>query len=258
LYHTNVHLSSQGHHQLSTWRVLKVYLDLFAPPLPSNHTIGLSMPPIHGCRPFILIPRKSALSILPRYGMQGLYNSLCHIQTLHSTLTRGHAKLIFGDKHQRVQYNTLGVRPKQAGKGVIDLDAWTHSIGRNHWRNVMRMVRRTELVFESFAPDEVLQHIKSAKDIVPFRTMRAPTPTTDSHHPSTKAISPAKYFGCIAFGCNVFLRCHTDNDFTLSMAHILLDGIDCYDFDDDIVVYFFLVCFLGNDRAIYCVPPCRQ
>ena len=106
--------------------------------------------------------------------MQGLFNSLCHIQTLHSTLTRGHAKLIFGDKHKRVQYNTLGVRPNRAGKGVIDLDAWTHSINRNHWCNVMRMVRRADLVFDSFAPDEVLQHIKSAKDIVPFRTMRAP------------------------------------------------------------------------------------
>ena len=196
------------------------------------------MPPINGCRPFILIPRTSALSILPWKGMQGLYNSLCHIQTLHLTLTRGHAKLIFGDKHKRMQYNTLGVRPNRAGKGVIDLDAWTHAIDRNHWCNVMMMVRRAELVFESFAPDEVLQHIKSAKDIVPFRTMRAPTPTTDAHHPSTKSIPPSKYFGGIAFGCNVFLRCHTDNDFTLSMAHILLDGIDCYDLDGKIVVFF--------------------
>ena len=76
----------------------------------------------------------------------------------------------------------------------------------------MRMgVCRAELVFESFAPNEVLQHIKSAKNIVPFQTMHAPTPTTDPHHPSTKAIPPAKYFGCKAFGCDVFLRCHTDS-----------------------------------------------
>ena len=137
-----------------------------------------------------------------------------------------------------MQYNTLGVRPNRAGQGVIDVDAWAEKICPNHWCNVMKMVCRAELVFESFAPDEVLQHIKSAKDIVQFRTMRAPPPITDPYYATTRPIPPAKYFGCIAFGCNVFLRCHTDNDFTLSMAHILLDGRDCYELDDEIVVYF--------------------
>jgi len=51
-------------------------------------------------------------------------------------------------------------------------------------------------------------------------------------------IPAAKYFAAIAFGCNVFLRCHTDDDFTLSIAHILLDGKDWYDLDDEVVVYF--------------------
>ena len=110
-------------------------------------------------------------------------------------------------------------------------------IGFNHWRNVMRMVRRAELLFESFAPDEVLHHIQSAKEVVPFMTMHAP-PLTDHDPVSERAIPPAKYFGCIAFGRNVFLRCHTDDDFTLSIAHILLDGRDCYQLDDKIVVYF--------------------
>lgn len=196
------------------------------------------MPAIDGCRPFILVPRQSALRVLPQKGMQELYNSLTHIQTLHSTLTRGHAKTIFGDKQQRVQYNTLGVRPNRAGTGIIDLDPWAETIGRTHWRNVMRMVRRAELLFESFSPDEVIQHIQSAKDVVPFRTICAPNITDRDFDVSTRVIPRAKYFGGIAFGCNVFLRCHTDNDFTLSVAHILLDGMDSYSLDDDVVVYF--------------------
>ena len=163
--------------------------------------------------------------------MQELYNSLTHIQTLHSTLIRGHVKTIFGDKHQRVQYNTLGVRPNRAGTEVIDLDPWAETIGRKHWKNVMGMVRQAELLFESFAPDEVIQHIQSAKDVVPFTTMCAPRITDRDCDVLTRAIPPAKY-------CNVFLRCHTDNDFTLSVAHILLDGMDSYNLDDDIVVYF--------------------
>lgn len=42
----------------------------------------------------------------------------------------------------------------------------------------------------------------------------------------------------LQFGCNVFIRCHTDDDFTLSMAHILLDGHDQYKLDDDTFVFF--------------------
>ncbi len=235
---TNFYLSIQSHPQLSTWRVLKVHKDLFAPSLPWSHTmLGLSMPAIDGCRPFILIPCHLALHVSPQKGMQQLYNSLSHIQ-MHSTLTRGHGKTIFGDKHQRVQYNTLGVRPNRVGMGVIDFDPWAETIGRNHCHNVMTMVRWAELLFESFSPDEVIKHIKSAKDVVPFTTMHDPPITDLDHDVSTRAIPPAKYFGGVAFGCNVFLRCHTDDDFTLSIAHILLDGRDCYDLDDEIVVYF--------------------
>ena len=49
---------------------------------------------------------------------------------------------------------------------------------------------------------------------------------------TSRCIPPTKYFGGIAFGCTVFLCCHTDDDFTLSMAHILLDGSDVYALDD--------------------------
>ncbi len=59
----------------------------------------------------------------------------------------------------------------------------------------MRMVRRAELLFESFAADEVIEHICSAKDAVPFKTMRAPTNVDGS----SKSIPPAKYFGAMAF-----------------------------------------------------------
>ena len=42
----------------------------------------------------------------------------------------------------------------------------------------------------------------------------------------------------MAFGCDVFLRCHTDHDFTMSVVQLHLRGKDKYKINDDIVVYF--------------------
>jgi hypothetical protein len=48
-----------------------------------------------------------------------------------------------------------------------------------------------------------------------------------------------KYYGGLAFGCNLFLRCHTNDDFTMSMAQVHLKGKDQYTLADDVVVYFY-------------------
>ena len=55
---------------------------------------------------------------------------------------------------------------------------------------------------------------------------------------SCKKSSALKYYGGLAFGCNLFLRCHTDDDFTMSMAHVHLKGKDQYSLSDNVVVYF--------------------
>jgi len=162
--------------------------------------------------------------------MQQLYNFLDFIlSSQQMSLERGHSKIIFDDKNKRLMYKCLGVRPNRTGTGVVDSDPWAKNIESIHWRHVMRMVRRAEHIFESFAADEVIQHIRSAKEVAPFPTM---------HAPGGKLIPPAKCFGAIAFGQNVFLRCHHDDDFTLSICHILLDGKDCCNLNDEVVVYF--------------------
>ena len=68
-----------------------------------------------------------------------------------------------------------------------------------------------------------------AKQVVPFKTMSIP---------GSSQTSMLNYFGALAFGCNMFLRCHTDSDYTMSMAQIHLKGKDVYKIDDDVVVYF--------------------
>ena len=99
--------------------------------------------------------------------MQKLYDSLNHILASHRlSLSRGHSKTIFADVGTTVMYTCLGVRPNRSSTGVLEYDDWAARIGTIHWRRIMRMVCRAELLFESFASDEVLQHIRCAKAVV--------------------------------------------------------------------------------------------
>ena len=68
----------------------------------------------------------------------------------------------------------------------------------------------------------------NAKNTVPFKTM--------SLSNSTK--SSCKYYGGLAFGCNVFLWCHTDEDFTMSIVQVFVNGKETYHIDNAVVVYF--------------------
>jgi hypothetical protein len=48
----------------------------------------------------------------------------------------------------------------------------------------------------------------------------------------------ADYFGGIAYGTNVFLRCHTDADFTMSIIQVFLKGRSHYHVNNEVIIYF--------------------
>jgi hypothetical protein len=48
----------------------------------------------------------------------------------------------------------------------------------------------------------------------------------------------SKYYGGIAYGCNVFLHCHTNAGFTTSISQDLLKGRNRKEIEDEVVVYF--------------------
>jgi hypothetical protein len=75
----------------------------------------------------------------------------------------------------------------------------------------MKLMRRAERAFESIVDHQVLSHMHHAMKLVPFKTM--------STMPSDP--TPLKYYGALAFGCNIYLRCHTDDDFTMSILQVL-------------------------------------
>jgi hypothetical protein len=45
----------------------------------------------------------------------------------------------------------------------------------------------------------------------------------------------ARYFNSVGFGINVYLRCHIDQDFTMSIVQVHVETL--YHFNDDIVCY---------------------
>ena len=91
-------------------------------------------------------------------------------------------------------------------------------------------MKRAETSFRSIADHCVLSHLHHAKKLVPFKTF---TSTVDK----TSSFS-SDFFGGIAFGSNVFLRCHTDADFTMSITQVFLKGIPEYHLKDDVIAYF--------------------
>jgi hypothetical protein len=95
----------------------------------------------------------------------------------------------------------------------------------------MRLMTMGKCCFEEVTDSAVLSHVHHAHNAISFQTMKSPR----GNH-----TTPLKYYGGIALGCNVFLRCHTDANFTMSIAQIFLKGNELYTKKDDVVVYFCL------------------
>lgn len=169
--------------------------------------------------------------------MGKFYDSLEACQQLKKQpLTRGKAKTIFADEGMKPMYSCAGVQPSRNSSQVLDHPPFMSNLPMEHWKRLLKMVRWAETVFESFADAKILRHIHSAKEVVPFKTFRIPGTNCCSN-----------YFGGVAFGPNVFLRCHTDEDFTLSVAMVLLNGEDAYHPDSPVVAHF---CFPTEGFAV--------
>jgi hypothetical protein len=76
---------------------------------------------------------------------------------------------------------------------------------------------------------EVIRHIVQARWRVKFRMMEP--------SPSGLLAKSARYYNAVGFGIYVFLRCHIDKDFTMSIVQVHLDEI-MYQNDDQILCFF--------------------
>ena len=197
-----------------------------------NPNLGLTFHKIDGIRPFIRMPRNMSLSITANVGFNKIMHSLNACENLRSTsLSRGDAKKVFSDYGTRPTYVCLGPQASRNSKTVLTQAPCMDSLSDTHWRSLVWMMRRAEHCFRCLAEPAVISHLDLAKRIVPFKTFIS----SSSEHPDN---FHAQFFGGIAFGKNVFLRCHTDQDFTFSIIQVFLKGHDRYQVTDDVVVYF--------------------
>ncbi len=140
-------------------------------------------------------------------------------------------KCIFGDYGTKVMYTCAGVQVSRWSRKVLEAAPYIEKLPRKHWIVLMHLMRGAEGCFEETVDNVVLSHVYHAKNAIPFQSMKLPHSNTTT---------PLNYYGGIAFGWNVFLQCHTDADYTMSVAQIHLKGKETYNNNDDVVVY---VCF---------------
>jgi hypothetical protein len=188
----------------------------------TNPNLGLSCPWVNNSLPFIWLPGSNALSIIASFGLNIIYAALEACEKLRKVpLVQGEQKHVFTDYGKRVMYTCVGNQVLRNSPQVLDHAPFQDKLKRHHWEALMWMMRRAELCFEMIADHHVVSHICLARMVVPFKTM-----------------SSSKYFGGIDYGCNVFLCCHTNADFTMSISQVFLKGRNRYKIDDEVVVYF--------------------
>jgi hypothetical protein len=194
--------------------------------------IGLTYPKLDGVYPFIRLPRKQSLGLIAECGLEKVTKALTACEMLRPTaLCRGNASRVFSDYGKKVTYACVGPQPSRNSKTVLSHAPFTLALPDTHWRTLVWMMKRAERCFRFIAEHSVLSHLQQAKKLVPYKTFTA-------NRPTQKSSLNAQYFGGIAFGTNVFLRCHTDEDFTMSIIQVFLKGKKVYLPEDDVVVYF--------------------
>jgi len=197
----------------------------------TNGSVGLSYPKMNGISPFICLPRAISLDIISNIGLSQIYDALHECQALRLvSLRRSDRKQIFTDHNKPVSYACVGPQPSRNSNIVRDYPPFMEGLHDQHLEILVWMMKRAEIAFRSFANHHVISHLHHAKKIVPFKTFISKNDTPSPYS--------ADFFGGIGFGTNVFLHCHTDDDFTMSIIQVFLKGRMRYHLDDHIVTYF--------------------
>ena len=166
----------------------------------------------------------------------------CCMKSQSKTLQRGSKRKVFIEDDGG--YSCIGAQPGRSQSGVQSgFCKLQKGFTDANWDIILKALKAGEEAFYQFATTNVIQHIKEARKIVNYKTMEPSPMNADNKKPAT-------IYNGIGFGVNVFLRCHTDNDFTQSIVQVILDNHD-YIEDDRIVCYF---CFPRKGIAVALRP----
>ena len=192
-----------------------------------NPENGITYKPSSGDSPFIRIPRKKALEMTGLLSLEEsnkFCNALWHgYMCQRESLHRGEKKKIFSN----YKYCNMGVQVCRAQRGVRDASYHKDGMPVQHWDFLLEMMRRTEKALSSFVQTESLRQLNAAKALLKFKTMSS----------ISQNIPPCKIFGGLAFGINIHLSSHIDEDYTWSVVSVHLYDHE-YKPHDRVVAYF--------------------
>jgi len=192
-----------------------------------NSTLGLRFTsPSDNFPIFLRLPRTESLRIMNNgHKACSAMRSCASAQV--SSLSRGKRSHVFIDSENK--YCCVGAQPGRNQRGVQSGQyRLEQGFENKDWDTLHKLLKRAEHAFDKYLDTDVIRHIACARTRVPFKTME-PSPTSLHQDPS-------RYYNGIGFGINVFLRCHIDNDFTMSIVQVHIDN--SYQVDDRIVCYF--------------------
>ena len=193
--------------------------------------VGLTFRQTDGVSSCIRLPRQMSLDIIGECGLTKIHNSLLACEKLRRVaLTRSDRKRVFTDYGKPVTYACVGPQPSRNSNVVRSQPPFMDNLPDHHWRSLAWVMKRAEICFRQIADHSVLSNLHHAKKLVPFKTFSAGLHWSSNYN--------SDFFGGIAFGTNVFLRCHTDADFTMSISQVFLKGRSEYLPSDDVVAYF--------------------
>jgi hypothetical protein len=191
--------------------------------------IGISFPRIDGTSPFIRLPCQVSLEIISCVGLPAIYDALSHCEKLRRVaLSYSERKRVFTDFGKQATYACVGPQPSRNSNLVLDNPPFVDALPHCQWEQLVWLMEQAETSFSLFADHSVISHLHHAKNIMPFKTF---SPTVDKN---TSTLS-SDFFGGIAFGSNVFLHCHTDANFTMSISQVFLKGRPEYLITDHII-----------------------
>lgn len=179
---------------------------------------------------FILPPHATNLEVTGD-DPTGLISSLHHLESAtNNNHNRGADKNVI---HQSpsTKYCCAGARPNRNRPGVGS-SANVDKVDERSWNCIVDYVIRCETAFTKWMDTNILRAVRHAKKLVGFCSL----PRQEGSD-----FSPASIFGSVAFGRNVYLNAHTDEDFVPSIVAVhcpLPDGKKTYELDDDVVCYF--------------------
>jgi hypothetical protein len=184
---------------------------------------------------FILLPRRDAIMI--NTDGRELCRAMCNVAKKKNKLVRGQSKTVFGES----KYCCVGSKPIRNATGVDPGQYNLDGVTKDEWDCIVTAVKRSEHAFYCYAGTEAIRHIRDARDLTSWETIK---------YSDEKDVSDAAIFNGIAFGVNVYLRAHIDNDFTYSVIQVHVDNAD-YTIEDDVVCYF---CFPRLGVAVALKP----